>query len=214
MLSALQILEIIVKLLRLYTHSGDDPIFSSGLPAFACEVDERHSGPDQFKQTPGPLVLVFPLRIGCWCPIQFLRVALVVSVVTDILINIALIFHLHKARGSVIATRQYACLLFYLSEHSAFLFSRIVQRITRLAIITGCATSLIVVAMMIAVLVRPIAAIANGIGSCIGRAYSPTMMYILLNRDEMSKDPWLHVIVDTQSMPPLTPQVTVLVSLY
>ncbi|KDR81872.1 hypothetical protein GALMADRAFT_240135 [Galerina marginata CBS 339.88] len=118
--------------------------------------------------------------------------ALAAAAATDISINIALIWRLHKTRTCVIATRH------------------IIGRVMMLAIITGCATSLWALAAIITYLIPRSSAISVGFAFILARIYSLTLLYTLLNRDRMANDPWLHVIVsgddDCYSTPSLTPQ--------
>ncbi|KDR82711.1 hypothetical protein GALMADRAFT_238210 [Galerina marginata CBS 339.88] len=119
-----------------------------------------------------------------------IAMALGAAVATNLSINVALISYLHQVRTPYIATRH------------------IIEKSITLVTITGCATSLIIVAVILTVFIHPLSSVSTAFGFIVGRTYTLTLLYMLLNRDMMSRDPWLHVIFDTQLTPSLTSQTT------
>ncbi|KDR81871.1 hypothetical protein GALMADRAFT_240126 [Galerina marginata CBS 339.88] len=124
--------------------------------------------------------------------VEDVTLALAASVATDIFINIALVCQLHRARTCVKATQH------------------IITRIIMIAIITGSVTSVWSLIVIITYLMPPTSAVSIGFAFVLGRIYTLSMLFTLLNRDKMANDPWLHIIfsgtVVGQQMPSTTSQ--------
>ncbi|KAF4614646.1 hypothetical protein D9613_003400 [Agrocybe pediades] len=99
---------------------------------------------------------------------------------TDICINIALIWKLHMSSTYISGTRH------------------LVNRIVTYAIVTGCTTSIFALSVLITYLIYPPSGISTAVGFSLGRVYTLTMIFTLISRDRLAKDPVYHIVIETE----------------
>ncbi|KAF4614615.1 hypothetical protein D9613_003398 [Agrocybe pediades] len=110
----------------------------------------------------------------------FKSIALAGTAFTDICINVALTWKLRMSSTYSSGTRH------------------LVDRIVTYAIVTGCTTSIFALSVLISYLIYPPSAISTGIAFSLGRVYTLTMIFTLISRDKLSKDPVYHIAIDTE----------------
>ncbi|KAF9557737.1 hypothetical protein CPC08DRAFT_34074 [Agrocybe pediades] len=119
-------------------------------------------------------------RIERYDDLQVVIIALAGTAFTDICINVALTWKLRMSSTYSSGTRH------------------LVDRIVTYAIVTGCTTSIFALSVLISYLIYPPSAISTGIAFSLGRVYTLTMIFTLISRDKLSKDPVYHIAVDTE----------------
>lgn len=111
--------------------------------------------------------------------LRMVLVTLVLIVVTDLSITCALLWQLYKTRTHSQATQH------------------LLKRISIITIITGAATCIFASCILIGTIVFPISLsyLPLLLGYSLGRVYSLTMLFTLLYREKIARDPWMHVNV-------------------
>ncbi|KAF4614614.1 hypothetical protein D9613_003399 [Agrocybe pediades] len=112
-----------------------------------------------------------------------LRVVIIVlaeAAFTDICINAALIWKLRMSSTNNMGTRH------------------LVDRIVTYTIVTGCTTSIFALSVLIAYLIYPPSTISAAFAFNLGRVYTLTMIFTLISRDKLSRDPVFHVAIETE----------------